>query len=209
MLANVSNYLANYISQRTSENHDVTVLAYGLQIVLGELIKLVLIIFLAIITNTLATTGLCLIIYIAIRKYGGGVHLSTYLRCLIFGVFLLVGLGNLATVEIASQLLMGAATLVSILGVVSIVKWVPAGTKKKTITKPTERLKQKNKTTFILAIWLLAVSLLIKLKLNTFALSLILGAAASFILLTPWGYKAMETLEALLDFRRKEVEKNV
>lgn len=209
MLVNVSNHLANYIAQRTNENHDVTVLAYGLQIILNELVKLVLIIFLAILTNTLDTTGLCLITYIVIRKYGGGVHLSTYLRCLTFGVLLLVGLGNLAAVDIDNQLLIGATILVSILGIVAIVKWVPAGTTKKILTKKEERVRQKNKTIFIFVIWLLAVSLLIKLKLNTFAFSLILGAAASFILVTPWAYKMMESLEALLDFREKEVEKDV
>src|SRR5690554_3834037 len=97
MLKTISIHLANSLGrQLQSTPQEVEVFAYGLQVLLGSFVKLLVILGTAYILDTLHVTVFFLISFILLRRYGGGVHFSTYGRCLGFGLILSVFFGKLA-----------------------------------------------------------------------------------------------------------------
>ncbi|MCF6094495.1 accessory gene regulator B family protein [Microaerobacter geothermalis] len=82
MIRNWSNKLAESIYSSSDRAYSVPVLAYGIQIVLSSLIKAALLLFIAWITSTFWTTLIAAFSFSVLRTFSGGVHCTTYGRCL-------------------------------------------------------------------------------------------------------------------------------
>lgn len=177
------------------ERDRVEVFAYGLEIILGTLLQLLILIWLSLILNTFITTMASLVAFASLRYFGGGVHLSTYYRCLIVGTSLLLALGKLATIDISLAALKIIYLSVFIMGAFITVRWVPAGTEKKQIKDKKTRRQQKIKTLFVLIMLSAVTWIFIIQKLNAGAFAVVLGLAGSLFLITPWGYRAVKALE--------------
>lgn len=176
----------------------VDILAYGLEIIIGSLINLILIFILAFWLDTLWTTAFCLISYITFRRLCGGVHLETWTRCLCTGVFLMVGLGWLAGYTVSWAMLYSLSGLAFITGGYAVYKWVPAPGRK-TIRDTDTISKQKLKALQVLLFWAVADIILSFLGYRHLALALVYGILASSFLITPWGYWVMQTLDNILN----------
>ncbi|MTI85496.1 MAG: hypothetical protein FH756_16780 [Firmicutes bacterium] len=177
----------------------IEIFAYGLELILGTLVQLMLLILLSLIIDTFLTTMICLIAFASLRYFGGGIHLSTYYRCLMVSVALLLALGKLATIDINYEALIVISILVILIGAVIIFKWVPAGTEKKQIKDEITRLRQRKKALLILFIWFFIILFLVIQKMNTNAFAAVLGILGSLLLITPWGYRGVKFLENLLN----------
>jgi len=175
----------------------IEIYAYGLEIILGAVIKLILILFLALLLGTLDTTIILFIFFALFRCFGGGAHLSTYPRCLVFGVCLIVGLGYLAQTTISIHALIILSALSLALNIFTCIKWVPAGTEKKYITEPFLRLRQKQKYFLVIIGWCLTLLLLIKLSLSTYGFAVLLGSFGAMLLILPSGYWLLNTIDNL------------
>ena len=173
----------------------VEVFAYGLEIILGALVQLILIIWLSLIMNTFITTTLCLIAFASLRFFGGGAHASTYCGCSMVSVPLILALGKLATIDTSHALLMVFSTLTFLTGIFIIFRWAPAGTEKKQVKDEKTRQRQRKKAILILMLWFAATCLLVTQQFNTGALAVVLGTGGSLLLITPWGYRAIKALD--------------
>ncbi len=193
-------------SQLQNNEKHIEIYAYGLEILLGVLINLILLVVMAIPLHILPHTLLVLAAFAGFRLFGGGVHLHTYARCLTVGLIMILGLALTAAIlspgeTIVFVILIGAA----LLAVVTIICWVPAGTDKKQFTDPEIIQGNKVKTAVFAVIWFLSSLFLIKDQHLDFAFALALGAVASLFSITPWGYFIMNRLEQLLAGKGEEV----
>ena len=198
MISAISKKLANSLGTTLMTSAEqIEIYAYGLEIILGAVIKLILILFLAFLLGTLDTTIILFAFFALFRCFGGGAHLSTYPRCLVFGVCLIVGLGYLAQTTISIHALIILSALSLALNIFTCIKWVPAGTEKKYITEPFLRLRQKQKYFLVIIGWCLTLLLLIKLSLSTYGFAVLLGSFGAMLLILPSGYWLLNTIDNL------------
>lgn len=186
-------------AQLQADRERVEVFAYGLEIILGTFVQLTLLILLSIVMDTFITTATCLIAFASLRCFGGGVHLSTYYGCLIVGIFLLLGLGKLATMDVNPGVLTATSVFALLSGVYIIFKWAPGGTEKKQIKDELIRLRQRKKALFVLTVWFVTTLVLIQQELILTAFAAVLGITGSLFLITPWGYVAVKALDNILN----------
>jgi accessory gene regulator B len=198
MISAISKKLANSLGTTLMTSAEqIEIYAYGLEIILGAVIKLVLILFLAFLLGTLDTTIILFVFFALFRCFGGGAHLSTYPRCLVFGVCLIVSLGYLAQTTISINTLIILSALSLALNIFTCIKWVPAGTEKKYIIEPSLRLRQKQRYFLVIIGWCLTLLLLIKLSLLTYGFAVLLGSFGAMLLILPSGYWLLNTIDNL------------
>ncbi len=186
-------------AQLQADRDRVEIFAYGLEIILGTFVQLTLLILLSIIMDTFITTTICLLAFASLRCFGGGVHLSTYYGCLTFGIFLLLGLGKLATMDVNPAVLTATSVFALLSGVYVIFKWAPGGTEKKQIKDELIKLRQRKKALFVLTAWFLITLVLIQQELTSTAFAAVLGTTGSLFFITPWGYGAVKALDNILN----------
>lgn len=186
-------------------DNQVEVYSYGLEILLGSIVKFVLLVILALLLHILSLTMLVLLTFAGFRIVGGGVHLSTYNRCLVVGVALILALAKLSTLEVNDSLLIIAFVLVALFTLYTVIRWVPAGTEKKVISNKADRKKQKLETGLFSIIWMLVFMWFLRNGYSNYSLALITGASGSLFLITPGGYLMMANLDRSLDKLREGV----
>ena len=151
----ISKALAQLLGYKLQADQDqIEIFAYSLEVLLGTVFEIFLIIFLAFLLNIPGTTIICLLVFSSIRFLGGGVHCSTYYKCLVTACLSLLCLGKLATLPLGQNVLSSAWLLTLLLSIYAIIRWIPAGTEKKVIRDETVRLRQKRKVSILLGIWL-------------------------------------------------------
>lgn len=200
MIKKLSKKLSISLSKRLDGNdEDVEIWAYGLELLLNGAIKFGLIAGLSTVFGIFKPTILALATFAIFRHFGGGVHFSTYLRCLTSGVVMFLILGSISNVKgnTFNYNLLFYVTL--FLGVLTIIKWVPGDTEIKPIKNREDRKKQKIKTTIALIFWIIIVQVLIKLNNFKYISPIILGAFTSFIFITPLGYWFITSIDNILD----------
>lgn len=211
----LSKALARLLGYKLQADQDqIDIFAYSLEVLLGTVFEIFMIVFLAFLLNIAGTTSICLLVFSSIRFLGGGVHSSTYFRCLITGTLLLLGLGKLAAIPLSQTVLSSTWLLALLLSIYAVSRWIPAGTAKKVIRDESVRLKQKRKVSILLGIWLVAAGLLINYGLDSYALAALFGIFGSLFLSSPWGYQTIKTLDNFIDkfligLLRKEVKSDV
>ena len=195
-LSSVSTHMASYLSKNTvSDTDNSEIYAYGLEILLGAIIKLLAILVSAWLLKSLSATLVVLATYAALRCFGGGAHMSTYFKCLLVGSTIIVSLGRLSHHNLDSDSLHCLVFIAAISALVVCFKWVPVDTSNKPIRDCGIRLRQKMKMSIMILLWSSAVLHLIQLNLNTFALAMILGCIFAVFLITPWGYRLFELID--------------
>ncbi len=199
--------MISYICRKTAEalgrqldaNTDqVAVYAYGLEILLGSMIKLVLIILGAVLLGILPTTLIFTLTLVLFRWLGGGIHLKTYLRCLTVGLFMILGMSYVAVLEIDTAYVYTVFLSALFIALYVIVRWVPADTEKKRITNMEKRLKQKKESLWALGVWSLVVLAFLAHNFPAYALAASLGSLCSSFLMMPIGYRFIDSLDNIL-----------
>jgi accessory gene regulator B len=176
------------------------VYAYGLEIILGgSIFKIGLLFLIASILNIFFTTLSCTMGFVGIRFFGGGGHFCTYTRCLAGSLAILLLLGKIAALNLNSNYIFILIFFNISLGIMAIIKWIPAGTHKKTVIDKKLRTKQKLKTLIMFITFMVIVLIFAQFQLYPIALSVLLGILASFILITPLGYFLLQSIDKLLD----------
>lgn len=200
MTKKFSKKVANSLkSNLNGTKEDVEIWAYGLELLLNGTIKFMLIAGLAAFFGIFKSTMLSLITFAVFRHFGGGVHFSTYLRCLTFGVikFLILGKISYLNSGIFNQNLLFYITL--FLGILTIIKWVPADSEIKPIKNEEDRRGQKIKTIIILIVWIVIIKILYRLDSIEYILPIVLGTFTSFVFMTPFGYWVITSIDNVLN----------
>lgn len=167
--------LADSISRVINENYqlskkDDAYLNFGLQLWLNLLVEIIVLLIIAYFTGIFWSVLTAIISFLIIRKYAGGIHMPTFISCLIVTLIIFLAIGGITSVIQINQIfLLITIFFISFSGFILINKYAPADTKTIPITDPEQRKFFKIKAKRILAIWtVLAItaSLIFKNHLN-------------------------------------------
>lgn len=87
--------VGSYVSKKVTRIDQTGFISYGAEILLGSIVKLSILFFVAIIMNVILEVTVLLFITGLIRTLSGGAHCSAYYRCLVTSVLILTALGYL------------------------------------------------------------------------------------------------------------------
>lgn len=117
---------------------------FGLQLIIGEIPKFFITIFLAIILHLVELTILSFIIILPYRVFSGGFHLKTHLGCIIATNAMYIGTPYLASVlNFSDNIRYFLIAITFIFSFTMIAKYAPADTENVPVLQNKERKKRK------------------------------------------------------------------
>ncbi len=183
-------------------------MAYGLEVLLGEIVKMVLLLWLAWMLGILPEVIFISITAGLLRLASGGEHCSEYYRCLIGGTicFILLGVGvhNLniffngsgAYITIVASILLSWSILF---------KYAPGETENKPINSEEERVKFRRLSILIVSIYGLVMLMLMLMHnylLRPLVLPILVGMVEQAFTVSPWGYRFMHFVDGGLNYKK-------
>lgn len=203
----VSEQFAAYLARELdSDRRQELRMAYGLEILLGEIVKLVVIILFAWMLGILPQVLTITISAGILRLASGGEHCSAYYRCLIGGTawFLFLGwvVHSLQTV-LAPPVISATAGWLFFISLAIILKYAPGETENKPINGEAERKKFKKLSVFIMVAYGAVLTLFSSLPvLNPLVLPMAVGIMAQAFTVSPAGYGFIHFIDRILDFSK-------
>lgn len=147
--------IMNYISSHVKTKEDFDKAYYGVQIIIINISKLIILFTVAMLFNTIKNSFLILIFFSLIRMYAFGIHLDSSLHCNIFNLIVFVGGGFLVShVVLTNKLIL----VISLISLIIMLIYAPADTQKRPIIKKKLRKLLKIKS-FLMVLILSCVSL--------------------------------------------------
>ena len=210
MVKRVSAKLAKGLGAELQSNEDeISIFDYALEVILYSIIKLIVIIGSAYLLGLLEITMAYLVSFITLRRFGGGVHLSTYGRCLSIGLLSTIFCAKLAdSISVGPEILLLMAIILLLVGCICIWCWVPAGTHKNRVAQVNQRMKRKMKTFMVLLFVLILIGVCCYYQYYNYALSMVLGGFISFYLITPMGYKTIYAIDNIINDKKERRKEN-
>ncbi len=155
MIEKLANLTTNFITKVSDlSTKDKAYLNYGLQLILGVIVEAVIMLSIAYMLNIFWPVFIAALSFLVIRPYAGGIHLPSYLSCMIVTIFVFLLIGLITqVVQFNTILLLLVILLVSIFGLFMINKYAPADTDIIPITDPKQRSLLKQQAQNILLIW--------------------------------------------------------
>lgn len=205
MIEKMCNALTNRIRKEMPEIDDerAEVINYGLQLVLGEIPKTIILIIIAWILGVLKQTILALLLILPYRTVSGGVHLKTHIGCIIATTIMYTGNAFLSQYVIWNSDLIKYITVffIWVFSMVMIKKYAPADTQDVPILRKKER-KIKQILSFIIMTITLVLGLVI--KNNTISNLLIVGTLLQTVTITKLMYKLTKNKFGYLEYIKTE-----
>lgn len=197
--------VAYYIARETKAEHIQELrMAFGLELLFGELVKLLVLLTLAYIAGILPEILVMTAAASILRLASGGEHCSEYYRCLVGGTlcFLLLGwaVHNLNPLMTKSAALL-ISLACSLIAEVTLWKYAPGDTENKPITDEAEKQKFKRWSLFLVAFYLCLM--LLCSRYNTvrwIVLPVTVGMMEQVFTVTPWGYRFLHFIDRAFDF---------
>lgn len=163
------------------------VINYGLQLIIGESPKFLILFLIACVFRVPLLSVLALLITMPYRLVSGGVHLKTHIGCIVATSTFYIGNAFLSKMIIFTQNIKIITTIfVWIFAIVMIKLYAPADTEAVPILRKQERKIKKNLSYIIMTVTL-GVSLLI--KNNTISNLFLFGVLLQTIAITRFMYK--------------------
>jgi len=194
------------------ENHQKrTVYYYGFQIIIGALVKAAVLVAVSLLLGIIWPTLLLALAFGSLRLLAGGYHMDTYGKCLAVSLALFAAAGSVAQHtwpywSAASLIALTALTFA--FGLYAVHRYVPSDTPNKRITDEAKRKRFKMLSAVWLAIWLLAVAILIYSGAGMPALALCFAVLLEMFTVTPTGHIFFETIRNGLGSRAPACTKN-
>ncbi len=201
----VSEQFAAYLARElNSDQRQELRMAYGLEILLGEIAKLIVIISSAWILGILPQVLTITVSAGILRLASGGEHCSAYYRCLVGGTawFLFLGWGVYFLNTILDPLIINiSAVLLFFISAILILKYAPGETENKPINSEAERKKFRKWSASIMITYGFIIVLFNNLEvLNPFVLPIAVGIIAQAFTISPAGYGFIHFIDRVLDF---------
>ena len=178
------NFITKY---QTCDDLKLIKLKYGLEGIYGTFIKLIIVILISILFNTLKETAYILLFYAGIRTFSYGWHAKNSLTCWISTILIY----NIIPILIKSfEIPTVFGYIILAISLMSVILWSPADTPKKPLIRKNNRLKCKIISIIVVLIYSLLYLLtdLVLIK-NTLIYALIIES----ILINPLTYKITKT----------------
>ena len=190
MIEKICNKLTNKIRKKMPEVDDerAEVINYGLQLVIGEIPKTLIIIVIAWMLGVLKLTILGLLFILPYRTVSGGVHLKTHIGCIVATSLFYVGNAFLSKTIVIEPTFIKylIIALVWVFSMIMIKLYAPADTEEVPILRRKER-KIKKILSYIVLTLTLVVSVFI--KNSVYSNLLIFGSLFQTISITRFMYK--------------------
>lgn len=198
---------ADFLMKQKGENHEKRrIYYYGLQIVIGAIVKFLVLFILALITGTILPAFLMSIVFATLRMLAGGYHMDTYGRCLAISISMFIGFSIIAkyiySIFDIYQIIIFAVITIAFSGF-CLYKWAPSDNPNRPITEPSEINKFKRLSIIYLFIWTLAASVLILFKLYMLFLAIAFAILLEVFSITPFGHKFFDGIKNVLDKIKK------
>ena len=190
MIEKICNNLTKKIRKEMPDIDDerAEIINYGLQLVIGEIPKILLLILISWALGVLKLTLLALVLILPYRTVSGGVHLKTHIGCIIATTIMYTGNAFLSQYLIWSNNFIKYVAVFLIWGIsmIMIKKYAPADTQDVPILRKKERKIKK-----ILSFIFMTLTLIIALTIRNNIISnlLIIGVAFQTITITQFIYK--------------------
>lgn len=205
MIEKMCNALTNRIRKEMPEIDDerAEVINYGLQLVLGEIPKTIILIMIAWLLGVLKLTILALLLILPYKTVSGGVHLKTHIGCIIATTIMYTGNAFLSQYVIWNSDLIKYITVFFIwaFSMVMIKKYAPADTQDVPILRKKER---KIKQIFSFIIMTLTLILGLVIQNNIISNLLIVGTLLQTITITKLMYKLTKNKYGYLEYIKTE-----
>lgn len=167
MIEKICNVLMKRIRKKMPEVDDerAEVIEYGLEIIIGEVPKIILLIIIACIFNIFKYTMIALIVVFPYRYFAGGIHLKTHLGCIIGTSVFYFGNIFISKILVTYNVNMGIIPLIigMIFSMIMISLYAPADTENIPILRKKDRMKKKI-CSYISVIVMAIVSIIVKDK---------------------------------------------
>ena len=190
MVESICNNLTGKIRKKMPEIDDerAEVINYGLQLLIGEVPKFIIMIILALILNIIELTVLSILFILPYKIVSGGVHLKTHLGCIFFTNLFYVGNAYLSKSIVLDPLYIKylIISLVWIFGMIMCFLYAPADTEAVPILRKKER-KIKKILSYVILTVTLGIAVII--KNSTISNLLIFGSFFQTITITRFVYK--------------------
>ncbi len=206
MLKNLALNMAKNLGNVLDSPQNVEIYAYALELLFMVVLNLTLVILAAFYLDIVPTTIAFLAVFIPFRGFGGGVHMSTFPRCLVVGSGLMLGSAYFAAaVNIKSYTLEILFVLMLIFVFICAIKWAPASPEKNSFNRSQKINRQKRNMLMAAFIWAGCVGTLIYFHFNALAFAMVLGAIVSTVLISPLGFGLMGFIDRMLNHLGKGV----
>lgn len=184
---------AHYLMHQQGENHERRrVYYYGIQIIIGAIVKGVLLVSIGLLLGILKPTLVAVLVFASLRVLAGGYHMHTYGKCIVasLALFIFAGLITQYTYQYwhTSHVIVFTA-LVFLLGLFVILKWAPADTPNKPITDPGEIRKFKILSTLHIIVWVCLSTVFIVLGHNMLVIAGSFGLILEVFTVSPIGHR--------------------
>lgn len=189
--------ISTKITRDINQEENQPIIDYGLKIIIGSLMKIILLVVLSYIFGILLEISIIVPVACIFRLISGGAHCTSYERCLITSIVIFLSLGYLSQ-QLNYILLLKTAKIIfvvtSILLYLIIIKWAPGKHEERTYTK------QKILISKALLIIYITVLLLVSYNLYevNYIISILLGLVLQSFTFTPLGYKFFAKIDNLL-----------
>lgn len=200
-LNKLAGVVAAHMAQATGLEKDKTdQLRFGLEIIMGTLIKGAILFSLAYLLNVLPQVALALAAGGLFRLLSGGAHCTSYWRCLVLGVTVYLFIG-LAAVSIANLITLKwfnamVGTFIFI-AIACTVKWAPGEVPYRTMVRR-QISKFKVLSLLYLSLWAGLVIYLVNGTNYSLFLAALLALAMQTLSFTPWGYGLVARVDGLM-----------
>lgn len=182
-------FLTNKIKKDNPEIDDerAEVINYGLQLIIGEVPKMLITIAVAYFLGILKLTLFMILIIMPYRAVSGGFHLKTHIGCIITTTLFYCGIPEISKyIHFNSQTKIIFVLCALIFGIIMIKLYAPADTENVPILQKKERKQKKILSYIILTIGLMSVFTIYN---NTFSNIIIFGYLIQTLMITPVAYK--------------------
>lgn len=189
MVETLCNKLTLRIRKKMPEIDDerAEVINYGLQLIVGEIPKTFIILFIAWSLGVLDLTILALLVMIPYRTVSGGVHLNTHIGCIVATSLFYIGNAFLSKyIVLKQEVKYVSILLIWIFSMIMIKLYAPADTEAVPILRKKERTAKK-----VLSYIIMSITLIIALFIENSVISniLIFGTVFQTIAITRFMYK--------------------
>lgn len=190
MIEKICFYLTNKIRKNSPDMDDekAEIINYGLQIVIGEIPKIFVLIFIAFFLGVGWLTLLAFILILPYKVFSGGLHLKSHLGCIVGTTLFYCGDVMLSKTIIFEPLYIKYITvlIIWIFGIIMCKLYAPADTENVPIISKTERSKKK-KLSYIA----LTISLIVACVIENMVISniIIFGMLFQSLIISRLAYK--------------------
>lgn len=182
-------FLVEKMRKRNPEIDDerAEIIAYGLQLLIGEIPKMIITLVISYILGILNLTLFMVLVTVPYRAFSGGFHLHTHIGCIISTTLYYCCIPKISSyIYLNSETKLFFVLCALIFGTIIITKYAPADTENVPILRKKER-KQKKILSFIT--YTLGLIAVISIKNNGLSNIILFSYFAQTLMITPFAYK--------------------